>query len=140
MKQDYVVYSKLNTRHVRVTCDVKNKDLQVALKPDPLEPSEEGLAKVKRMVLEMNEKSRRAQEEKTAPTSRKDNKDGGSTGVKSCKGIATGKTGICADRESEQPSGSGWNTEPGPSHCCAKTATMRRLVRLPSTLVTSAKS
>ena len=96
--------------------------LQIAaLRPSVTASSDEGSVsgKVKRTVLEMNERARKAQTEMPAPQSRKDS-EGGSKGAQSSKGN-TGFKGkgtkanidADADSESERPSGSG-TTVPGP--------------------------
>ena len=97
--------------------------LQVALRPSVPASSDEGsgTGKVKRTVLEMNERARRAQPDMPAPKSREDRQGGWSKGKPSSKGD-TGFTGkgakanIDADdsQSEERPSASGINSFPGP--------------------------
>ena len=95
-------------------------ETRVVLNPRVSESSDEGVGRVKRTVLEMNERSRRTGAGMPAPKSRKDSDGGwspsskGNTGVTGNAGTQT-KANIDADADSvsERPSASGTNV-PGP--------------------------
>ena len=93
-------------------------DTRVVLNPRSTDSSDDGVGRVKRTVLEMNERSKRTGAGMPAPKSRKDSDGGWSKGSPSSKGN-TGFKGTKAnidadaDSESERPSASGTNV-PGP--------------------------